>query len=87
MLEMWLLIVLVDNPSLAAIARLDSPDATSSSTSCSRGVSSAEAGLRRRAQCVQRASGQAGSEDRLAGRHSADRPQQVVSIGALLHIT
>ena len=36
MLEMWLLIVLVDNPSLAAIARLDSPDATSSSPSSTR---------------------------------------------------
>ena len=44
MLEMWLLTVLVDNPSLAAIARLDSPDAISSSTSCSRGVSSAKVG-------------------------------------------
>ena len=43
MLEMWLLIVLVDNPSLAAIARLDSPDATSSSPSSkTRSASSSE---------------------------------------------
>ena len=44
--RMWLLIVFVDNPSLVAIAELDSPEAISSTTSRSRRVSSAKAGSR-----------------------------------------
>ena len=46
MLEMWLLTVLGDNPSLAAMPGFDIPEAISSSTSRSRRVSSAKAGSR-----------------------------------------
>ena len=86
--DRWLATVFGDSPSRVAIAALGSAAASRSRISRSRAVSSGKGSATGggRGEVAQHPLGHAGGEDRLAGGHGADRPADLLLLGALDHV-